>query len=169
MSLTQTLALIRVTPQQLAEKLAKLHRTQDDIQHVAFQDDVYVLVRPEFLDAILALVEQLWAELGLAVNRSKLAVWAPNHAIQVGLSSFWQERCTSSLKVLGQRLQVQLGDEGLPLILGDGDPLPQAVGQLQHLQARIQLLESAGLAPAVGHQIWLYASAGAVTHLLACS
>ena len=74
-----------------------------------------------------------------------------------------------SLKVLGQRLAVKLDPEGLPLTLGGDSTLDGAIEQLAKLQTRLEVLSHAGLPPAVRHQLWLYASAGAVNHLLACS
>ena len=153
----------------LRPALDKLKVAHPDVAVVAFQDDIYLLLPPESLDAVLQTMEQLLGELGLTVNRSKLAVWLPPGVDRRLLPAFWSQKCTTSLKVLGQRLQVKLAGDGLPFLLGEGDPIPTAMAQLRLLHDRLRALEPCGLSPAVAHRLWLYASTGAITHLLASS
>lgn len=88
--------------------------------------------------------------------------------VRRSLSATWADKCVHSMKLLGQKLSLRLEEEGLPLLLGEGDALEAAVTQLTKLQANLCRLTSAGLPAAVRHQLWLLASTGAVTHLMAC-
>ena len=121
------------------------------------------------LDNVYAACRRRWGDLGLALNESKLQVFTETEAAAAKMFSQWRERRVSSLKVLGQRLSLRLDHDGLPLSIGGSDSLEAAVEQLGRLQKRLAKLTAAGLPAAVRHQLWLYASAGAVTHLLACS
>ena len=117
----------------LAEVVDKLKAEFADFGVVCFQDDVYLCLPPHMLDAVFRACEVLFAELGLAFNQSKLKVFAPTEEAAAALSPAWQNRRVTSLKVLGQRLNMRLDDEGLPYILGEAASLQAAECQLQRL------------------------------------
>ena len=137
-------------------------------QVVEFQDDVYVVVKLEDLDEVYRCCDQFWGELGLAFNRSKIKIFTASDEVAAALPEHWKSKRVANLKMLGQRLSMRLDEEGLPLFLGGSENLDVAEGQLRQLMDRLSELSSHGLPAAVRHQLWLYASAGAVTHLLAC-
>lgn len=153
----------------LDQAIKKTHLDISMPPSVAFQDDVYWLVKPEDLDRALEAITTHWAEMGITVNQKKLAIWSASSGLAGRVPVFWKDKVVPSLKVLGQRMQVTLDPEGLPLILGSDNPLHAAHSQLQALQTGLFYLCEEGLSPAIAHEMWLYASTGAITHLLACN
>ena len=73
----------------LRAALDKLKDRHGDTHAVAFQDDVYVLVPPLILDAVLQTIEHLLGELGLTMNRSKLSLWVPPALSPSSFPAFW--------------------------------------------------------------------------------
>ena len=141
------------------------------VKVVAFQDDTYLLAAPQDLDTLITLVRQLWAELGLSVNGSKLKLWAATEETRQGLSPEWHALLVPSLKMLGQKLSLRLTEEGIVFELTDDanlakDGLRKAYAQLAALGIRLRVVVRHGLPLAVAHCIWVYASSGAITHLL---
>ena len=153
----------------LAQAIERLAAVDPEVHAAAYQDDVYLILRPESLDNIFAKCVELWAELGLTLNKRKLQVFTEDGGVRRSLPSTWADKCVHSMKLLGQKLSLRLEEEGVPLLLGEGDALEAAVTQLTKLQANLCRLTSAGLLAAVRHQLWLLASTGAVTHLMACT
>ena len=112
-------------------------------------------------------VEELWARLGLSLNAGKTKIWAPSDETGSQIPEQWRTYRVPALKVLGQHVRVKVDSEGAPFCLGSAPSLQQYVENPRSLQQKLFQLNRDGLEAAIVHQVWLYASGGAVTHLLA--
>eukprot|EP00969_Alexandrium_andersonii_P093565 4132549-Alexandrium_andersonii.AAC.1 len=99
-----------------------------------------MLVDPGQLDDVIAAVTQLWASMGLTINAGKLAVRCTDTVANSTLPPHWQAYRVQSLPVLGRKLHLHLGGEGLPYELGGQWAMQNAVGKLSALHGRLVLL-----------------------------
>ena len=156
----------------LGRLIRRLLEGHPSIRAVAFQDDTYLIDTLDNILAALRDVRLLWQELGLEINDLKLKLYTADPATRARAPPDLQPRFVDQLGVLGQRLATRIEDEGVDFLLtptgaGTAMALAAATAQLAGLGTRLESLTAAGLPLAVAHRIWMHASGGAFTHLLA--
>ena len=154
--------------------IGQLEESSPDTTVVAFQDDTYVIAPISRIPAALATVRSLWATLGLEINDAKLKLYTGDPSVKNEAPDHLQSRFVDSLPVLGQRIALQLAEEGLGFTVATGESglpigLAAAFERLSFLAARLRQVSAAGLPIAIAHKIWVFASSAAITHLQAAS
>ncbi len=79
-----------------------LDRLKEELPHVetiSCQDDTYILVEPNELDKVFALVRRLWHDFGLAVNDGRLTVLAGSDEALLDIPPAQRKYLVSSLRM----------------------------------------------------------------------